>query len=736
MSFLSAAFLIALPLVAVPVAIHLYRGRQRDVILWGAMQFLAAAVTKGRRMERLEELLLMALRFAAVAAVVLALAQPMVRSSWLGNLTEREVILLLDNSLSMSREEDGTSPSERLREQALDVIDSLTAADGVQVLLASGSEWATAEPIPADSEGKRRLRKIVEDTQPTRAAADLLGCLQAAVNLESENEIAARRIVVFTDGQALSWRTDSGAAWRQLGAARDEASFPIAIEVMDCAVEAEEFDNRAVAAVHAAKHLVRPGEVLELSADIVNTGDIGSPKARVEWLIGDEVVQTTTIGVLQPGAQTQASASLPMRTAGIHAVTCRIADDDQVPLDQENSLVVEVADELPVLFVATVSGNDATVWAAELFSAALGFKNNEAQPWHSIFRPEIVSPAELATHSLADCRAIIMNDPKQLDRATLDRLDSYVRSGGGLWIALGSGVDRAAFNRDWHSDGDGLSPLPLESLEVIEKEGNAAATVHPPSRDHVATLQLANTTQLDIDEARIRQRWLFDNRPMTGRGVSALLESGSGRPLVVENFVGQGRVLVQSFPIGLEWSNLPLLKAYVVMIHDWLSYITAPTMARYNLSPGAPIVATPPKNAADATAAVITPQGREVKLSALDSGIEAVCRYTQTQLPGTYRVRFKAGGSAATELPFHVQYDARESHLEPLTEADRDKLLAPAGVRFGSAVTPIVRASDSAPRREPFWGYLLAALVALVVSELLMSGFLARQRSGFSISTS
>ena len=50
MSFLSAAFLFALPLVAVPIAIHLYRGRRRDVILWGAMQFLAAAAIKGRRM--------------------------------------------------------------------------------------------------------------------------------------------------------------------------------------------------------------------------------------------------------------------------------------------------------------------------------------------------------------------------------------------------------------------------------------------------------------------------------------------------------------------------------------------------------------------------------------------------------------------------------------------------------------------------------------------------------------
>ena len=78
MSFLSAAFLFALPLIAVPVVIHLYRGRQRDVIPWGAMQFLASAATKGRRLERLEELLLMCLRLTAVAALVLALARPMI----------------------------------------------------------------------------------------------------------------------------------------------------------------------------------------------------------------------------------------------------------------------------------------------------------------------------------------------------------------------------------------------------------------------------------------------------------------------------------------------------------------------------------------------------------------------------------------------------------------------------------------------------------------------------------
>ncbi len=218
MSFLSAAFLFALPFVAVPVAIHLYRGRQRDVILWGAMQFLAAAVTKGRRMERLEELLLMALRFAAVAALVLALAQPMVRSSWLGHATDHEVILVLDNSLSMSRNVEGQTAADRLKEQALEVVDSLAATEGVQVLLAAGGEWVTAEPVPADSSGKQRLRDIVENAEPTLGTADLLECLQAAVHLQSENEPTGRRIVVFTDSQAGSWRVDAEGGVEAAGA--------------------------------------------------------------------------------------------------------------------------------------------------------------------------------------------------------------------------------------------------------------------------------------------------------------------------------------------------------------------------------------------------------------------------------------------------------------------------------------------------------------------------------------
>ena len=114
MSFLSGMFLLALPLAAVPVVLHLYRRRQRVIVPWGAMQFLTDATKQGRRRERWEEILLMVLRAAAVLTLVFALSRPQLRGEWFGEGPTREVILVLDDSMSMSREISGETPFSEL----------------------------------------------------------------------------------------------------------------------------------------------------------------------------------------------------------------------------------------------------------------------------------------------------------------------------------------------------------------------------------------------------------------------------------------------------------------------------------------------------------------------------------------------------------------------------------------------------------------------------------------------
>src|SRR5688572_9560183 len=202
MNFLNPAFLIALPLIGIPLIIHLLSRRQQKKISWGAMRFLMQAATRKRRLWRLTDLLLLLLRTAAFLFISFALARPLLPSTWLGGSVPREVILVLDQSLSMSRKLDGTSLFEIQLHKANEVFDKLTGSDTVRVLLAGESpEWLTPEPVPATRGRLNELRGRLNDLKPTLGAADLIACVREAADLEAPKDKSARLVVVITDGQ-------------------------------------------------------------------------------------------------------------------------------------------------------------------------------------------------------------------------------------------------------------------------------------------------------------------------------------------------------------------------------------------------------------------------------------------------------------------------------------------------------------------------------------------------------
>src|SRR5690242_6983379 len=93
-----------LPLVGVPVLIHLINLMRHRRVEWAAMEFLLESQKRHRRSILFKELLLLLLRMLAVAAVVLMLAQPLLRNrigSLLGGSKTHHVVLV-DDSFSMS----------------------------------------------------------------------------------------------------------------------------------------------------------------------------------------------------------------------------------------------------------------------------------------------------------------------------------------------------------------------------------------------------------------------------------------------------------------------------------------------------------------------------------------------------------------------------------------------------------------------------------------------------------
>jgi hypothetical protein len=131
LNFLTPAFLLGLPLVAVPVIIHLLSKRQQTRISWGAMRFLKAAATRKRRLWRLTDLLLLILRQAAFLFFILALARPLFLSTWMGGGVPREIILVLDQSMSMSRRQGDASLFELQLQKATEILTELQPKDSI-----------------------------------------------------------------------------------------------------------------------------------------------------------------------------------------------------------------------------------------------------------------------------------------------------------------------------------------------------------------------------------------------------------------------------------------------------------------------------------------------------------------------------------------------------------------------------------------------------------------------------
>ena len=79
MSFLQPALLVALPLIALPVVIHLIHQQRHRTIEWAAMMFLLDARRMTRGMARLRHFLIMAMLMLAIAALILGVTADLIR---------------------------------------------------------------------------------------------------------------------------------------------------------------------------------------------------------------------------------------------------------------------------------------------------------------------------------------------------------------------------------------------------------------------------------------------------------------------------------------------------------------------------------------------------------------------------------------------------------------------------------------------------------------------------------
>ncbi len=206
MTFLQPILLAGLPLVALPIVIHLINRWRHRTVQWGAMMFLLDAKRLTRGMAKLRFWLIMAMRMLAIAALLFAFARPLT-SGWLGLAIGGQVettIVLLDRSVSMEQ----LDPVSRVSKRSA----ALTQLSSTIQSVGSGSRVVlieSAENVARELDGGQPLSESLE-TSSTATSADIPGMLETALEYVTANQTGRTDVWICSDLRENDWNANDG----------------------------------------------------------------------------------------------------------------------------------------------------------------------------------------------------------------------------------------------------------------------------------------------------------------------------------------------------------------------------------------------------------------------------------------------------------------------------------------------------------------------------------------------
>ncbi len=293
MTFLQPFILWGLPLVAVPVLIHLLNRMRHRPQRWAAMQFLLAATRSSTNQAKVKQLLVLAFRVLAVAALVLFLSRPLA-GGWLGwafAAAPDVVMILLDRSASMESRVVEGGESRRVS-----LLKSLSEAarsfEGSSHLLLIESAGRNPQPLARAAD-----LLTISSTSATDTAADVPSMLQSALNWLVENKAGTAEIWMASDLQKSNWKPEDD-RWKGLVAAYGALPQKVRVRVL---ASAESDTPDAWVTVRECFRR-RRGE----AAELVLTFDIGRTGGTKAKLSGSLVLDGSSVQVEIP-MDTQAS---------------------------------------------------------------------------------------------------------------------------------------------------------------------------------------------------------------------------------------------------------------------------------------------------------------------------------------------------------------------------------------------------------------------------------------------
>jgi hypothetical protein len=581
LSFLFPTLLtVGLPLIAVPILIHLINLRRQQRIRWAAMQFLLESQRRNRRWILLKQLLLLATRMAVIAVLVLMLAHLIVRNEWLqllGSGTTHHIVLL-DDSYSMSDRWDNTSALAEGKRAVQAIVDQAYRQSDAQLITLL--RFTEAARLSAGAQ-PRVFSERINDAFRSRLESLLAGwdasltdvapaeALKAVPRLPLADDQHALLLYLLSDFRARQFR--SATEVRKLLADLGESENIEQIHLVRCVREAR--PNLAITGLAPESGVRAAGVEMWMNVTVANYGEVPARGVTVQLEQDGDALPALALDDIAPRDEVTHKFRVQYSGIGAHSLTATLGADP-VNADNRRFFACDLPAARPVLII---DGSQDGLGARQL-SLALAPGGNAKTGWQPHAEPASFLEDEERLHEQA---AICLLDVPRLNDSQLAALEGYVRNGGGVAFFVGPDSDRSFYNARLFRNGEGLFPAPLKlPTQLTDPQGEAApdleVTDHPlfrvlaGGRNGLLPLVLVNYYYA------VGDAWVPDRE---GR-LQVVARLRNHEPLVLEKRFGAGRVVAHltklssgDTPLG-QWSNWSVNRAFPVLANELVNYLS------------------------------------------------------------------------------------------------------------------------------------------------------------------
>ncbi len=741
--------------IALPILIHLLNKRKFKIVDWAAMEFLLDADKKNRRRIRLENLILLLLRCAAVFLIGMLLARPFIPTSvtaGLINAAQFERIVLLDNSLSMQARQGNEAAFDLARKRLSDLVGSLAhdqADNSLTLLLTSQPDRPLFAGTHLGPDSASEIQSQIEKLEPGDGTARLDASLAELEEYLTSQPANINRIVyVLSDLRGRDWKEGDANPEAPLAVLGRVSKLVQGCFLID--VGEDEDRNLSISEIRPEGTLVQ-GVQSRFDVGVTNHGSTAASDIRVKLSAGDSLPVEATIDRLGPGETTsvrfnftfageeesadESDRPFAPRQVKVELTTAQQGADDRLPADSVAYFPARLVRGIPTLVIDGDPSAD--------FGKAESFYLRRALaplgPVPSGVAATIVTENELESLALDKFQVIFLLNNYRLGDKTaenIQRLEKWVTAGGGLVLMPGDQIDEQSFNEQYWRDGAGLSPVKLENIRGDESEKTWAG-LQALDASHEALKQFAGQNNPLLESVKVFRWWGASvKKEQLGKEVAvvARLSDVEDSPAIVERPFGKGRVVAFAIPADADWHNWTSDPSYLLIVQDFVRYLAADRGSRGLVTVGQPLEQSIDLTQYELDAALTGPKELKANLQAAPPEEAAGDRqtiwqmeYPATSSQGFYELKLARRDGGADSVLFAANVDPTEGDLKRADRETMERELAGTNVKIVSGSQ--AQSLEGAAAQTEVWWYLLWGVVAVLAGEQLLGWFFGRGRS-------